>query len=144
MVEDQLTSANIEKDSTDKNGQLVVVFGNSIAPANVNLTTIGAKILESMNPLQVLPGFLHNPAKGLSLQEVKKNNGIVGVGLNTSQHDIPSNDLFDRSGNMIQVSNIQQTLFMMSSATKQPKGGADHTREEISRFLLKEVYMNLR
>ncbi|OIT27690.1 hypothetical protein A4A49_58854 [Nicotiana attenuata] len=128
MVEDQLTSANIEKDSTDKNGQLVVVSSNSIKPANVNVTTIGAKILESMNPLQVLPGFLHNPTEGLSLQEVKENNGIAGVGLNTSQHDIPSNDLFDRSSNMLQVSNIQQTLSMMSSATKQPKGGDDYTR----------------
>ncbi|OIT07644.1 hypothetical protein A4A49_06870 [Nicotiana attenuata] len=80
-----LISANIEKDSKNKKGQLVViedeckVSWNSIAPATVNLTAIGAKILESMNPLQViplqvLPGFVPNPMEGLSLQEVKENN----------------------------------------------------------------------
>ncbi|OIT06558.1 hypothetical protein A4A49_19618 [Nicotiana attenuata] len=60
---------------------------------------------------------------GMSLQEVKENNCMAGVGLNKSQHDIPSNELFDRSGNMLQVSNNQQTLSMISSETK--KKGAD-------------------
>ncbi|XP_070031280.1 uncharacterized protein [Nicotiana tomentosiformis] len=123
-----------EKSSKNENGQIVVVADeckvsrNSIAPTNVNLTAIGAEMLEGLNPLQVLPGFLSNPTKGMSLAEVNENNGMTEVGLNTSQHDIPSNDLFDQSGNMLQVSNNQQTLSMMSSATK--KGGDGHTREE--------------
>nr|XP_016491757.1 PREDICTED: uncharacterized protein LOC107811360 [Nicotiana tabacum] len=97
----------------EKAGQVLVNSGR---------TSVKAK--EQAGQSQVLPGFMHNPTKELSLQD---DNGMERVGLNTSQHDIPSNDLFDRSGNMLQVSDNQQTLSMMSSATK--KGGADHNGE---------------
>ncbi|OIT33256.1 hypothetical protein A4A49_61817 [Nicotiana attenuata] len=71
---------------------------------------------------------IKTPLVTLNKLENEGNNGMARVGSNTSQHDIPSNDLFDHSGNMVKVSNNQQTLSMMSSATI--KGGADHTRQE--------------
>lgn len=62
---------------------------------------------------------------------MKINDVIAGVGFNTSQHDFPSNDLFDRSGNMLHVSNNQQTLSMILSATKIPKEVSTHTSDEL-------------
>ncbi|OIS98793.1 hypothetical protein A4A49_47481 [Nicotiana attenuata] len=98
--------------------------GDNSSPRNyIKPSALGADIVDGLIPLQFLPGVLSDPTKGLSLQEFKGNNCMAGVGLNKSQHDIPSNELFDRSGNMLQVSNNQQTLSMISSATK--KKGAD-------------------
>ncbi|OIT30636.1 hypothetical protein A4A49_63965 [Nicotiana attenuata] len=108
-------------------GQLVLVEkeqpSNSVT-ANINITATGAKILENLNPLNALPGMHLTANKGFSLQGVTSRK-FVGVGLNTSNHEVPSNEMFDQS---IQPSHNQDTLSMMSSATKNPKGGTDHTR----------------
>ncbi|OIT26466.1 hypothetical protein A4A49_25024 [Nicotiana attenuata] len=93
--------------------------------ANINITATGAKILENLNPLNALPGMHLTANKGFSLQGVTSRK-FVGVGLHTSNHEVPSNEMFDQS---IQPSHNQDTLSMMSSAIKNPKGGTDHTRD---------------
>lgn len=120
-----------------KEGQIVVVrdenndSSNSCIPAKVNLTALGIKLLENLNPYQGVPETLDTSTKGFSCQEVKISDGIAGVGFNMSQHDIPSNELVDRSGNMLQASNNQHTLSMMSSATKTLKEAIEQSSEEL-------------
>lgn len=125
-IDEQIVSANMEKKSQDKEGQLVLVeneynlSSNSVTP-NINITTIGDQILdqilENMNPLNALPGIHPTANKGFSLQGVTSRK-FAGVGLNTSYHEVPSNEMFDRS---IQPTHNQDTLSMMSSVIKKSK-----------------------
>ncbi|OIT24080.1 hypothetical protein A4A49_30349 [Nicotiana attenuata] len=121
---DQIAPANREKESHTK-GKLVLVekehnmSSNSVTP-NINITAVGAQILENLNPLNA---FTAN--KGFSLQGVTAKK-FVGVGFHTSNHEVPSNEMFDRS---IKHSHNQDTSSMMSSAIKNPKGGTDHAND---------------
>ncbi|OIT18784.1 hypothetical protein A4A49_43278, partial [Nicotiana attenuata] len=120
-------------------GQLVLVEkeqpSNSVT-ANINITATRAKILENLNPLNALPGMHLTANKGFSLQGVTSKK-FVGVGLNNSNHEVPSNEMFDQS---IQPSHNQDTLSMMSSATKNPKVGTDHTRDVHEDEMSEDLY----
>ncbi|OIT36477.1 hypothetical protein A4A49_01751 [Nicotiana attenuata] len=92
-------------------------FADQIAPANREKES-------HTNGQLVLVEKEHNMSR-FSLQGVTAKK-FVGVGLNTSNHEVPSNVMFDRC---IKHSHNQDTLSMMSSTTKNPKGGTDHAND---------------
>ncbi|OIT34380.1 hypothetical protein A4A49_05951 [Nicotiana attenuata] len=64
---------------------------SSTPPAALNLTSLGAQILENMNPLHVSTGTLMPNPITQQYKDVVDDAPIYKVGRNTSNHDIPLN-----------------------------------------------------
>ncbi|OIT20723.1 hypothetical protein A4A49_41884 [Nicotiana attenuata] len=87
-------------------------------PAALNLTPLGAQILENMNPTHAFTGNLAPIPLAQHYKAEVNNATVYKVGLNTSNQDIPSNDASSFSEESVHPTRSREALSMMSSASK--------------------------
>lgn len=93
---------------------------SSSTPAMLNLTSIGAQILENMNPLHVFTGNLAPKAIAHRHKGVTDNSHGYKVGLNTSHHEIPSNDAISLSEDSVHPTDTREAISSNYYASKKP------------------------
>ncbi|OIT23410.1 hypothetical protein A4A49_36967 [Nicotiana attenuata] len=84
----------------------------------MNLTSLGAQILENMNPFHDFTGSL--APNTVAKYNKSTNDGVDAyrVGLNTFNHDIPSNDHFNLSEDSVHPTHSREARSLMYSASK--------------------------